>query len=60
MTEYREKRIRNHAPRTSGSKCIKNISTGKITRVKNHIADNMVHDVKSHVYVSKSEWKEQR
>ncbi len=59
MTEYREKRTKNHAPRTSGSKCIKNIVSGKITRVKNHTASTCV-DSGTHVYVSKSEWKTQR
>lgn len=59
MTEYREKSTKGKPPKHSGSKCIKNISTGKITRVKNHIASASV-DSGSHIYCSKSEWKEQR
>jgi hypothetical protein len=38
-------------------KCIKCVKTGKVTRVKNNVADEMVKSGEF-VFVSKSEWRQ--
>lgn len=38
-------------------KCIKDKSSEKITRVKNHIASRRV-DAGTHTFINKEEWKE--
>lgn len=41
-------------------KCVKNIKTSEIKRVKDDVAHNLVKKENTHTYVSKSEWRDFR